>query len=841
MWLWAWCWFPLVTASAADGNGLEFFESRIRPVLVEHCYSCHSPEAKEVKADFLLDTRAGIRKGGKSGRDAIIPGNANASQLLEAIRYGNEDLQMPPETQLPASVVADFETWIAMGAPDPRDGLSRLPREIAAENHWAWKPPNRHPLPEVTDAEWPRDPLDYFVLEKLEREGLRPNPDAERATWLRRVTLELTGLPPTLEEQRAFLEDARPDPDAFAAVVDRLLYSEAFGVRWGRHWLDVARYAESSGFSRNMLYPYAWRYRNYVIDSLNADKPVDQFIREQLAGDLLPADTPEQRDDQILGTGFLTIGAKSFNEANELLFHLNTADELIDATCRAFLALTVNCARCHDHKYDPIPTADYYAMAGIFLSSRHLAGSETNVRNEHGAAYPLGEGSWSQLDAIAEARALADAEQATYMALVKERNTLREPLEEEGIDWKKNPTPELAAAEAKVQAQQDVVRAAKAAIPDPPAYAMAVVEGMNSIEAQEFAQFLEAEKEEIAEAKKRGEKPADPTPARPQIQDAPLYEKGSHEAPLEPVPRGALSHLSNPLEPIEQNESGRLQLANWIVDPANPLTARVYVNRVWYHLFGRGLVETVDNFGLLGSSPSHPELLDQLALDFMENEWSTKALIRRIVLSRTWSQSSDYHAQHSMADPDNIYFWRFAPQLLEGEAIRDSILHISGRLDPAQVQGSQVEEISKQQTLARQREIGRRDYYTKDVKFDVAYRSIYLPMARGELPNALAAFDAPNPNLVVGDRKLTIVPTQALYLLNSEMVTQEARQAAQRVLSHPPETRLKIAYQLVLGREPAAEDASAVQQFLTTGESLEESWTQICHALFCSGEFRTLY
>lgn len=821
----------------ADQAGFEFFERKIRPVLVEHCYGCHSIDADKIKADYLLDTRDGIRKGGASGRDALIPGDVEASQLIEAIRYQNEELQMPPKHALSQAEIADFEKWIAMGAPDPRDGVSRLPREIAAEHHWAWKRPVRPKQPTIAQTNWPRDAIDHFVLAKLEANEMAPNPDADRRTLIRRATLELTGLPPSPEEVATFLADSRPDPEAYAMVVDRLLASPEFGVRWGRHWLDVARFGESSGYSRNMLYPYAWRFRNYVIDSFNADKPFDRFIQEQIAGDLLANATDETR----IGTGFLTIGAKTFNEGNELLFHLNSADDQIDVTSRSFLALTANCSRCHDHKYDPIPTADYYAMAGIFLSSRNLAGSETNVRNEHAEAFPLGEDGWAQLDTIAAAQEKADKEQAYYMELVKVRNDLRKPLEDQGIDWKKAPTPELAEAEARVQAQQAVVKETKAAIPEPPAFAMTVVEGMTKPETEVFAKKLEEEKALIAEMKKAKKKAPDPTPKRPTIQDSPVYDKGLFNSPLEPVARSGLSLFDYEIDSISDDESGRKQLAAWIVDSRNPLTARVFVNRVWHHLFGRGLVETVDNFGLLGGVPSHPELLDELALDFMEGGWSVKALIRRLVLTRTFAQSSAYHPRYAASDPDNTLLWRFAPQLLEGEVIRDSILAVSGHLDLTRPESSQVLEISKQQALGRQREIGRRDYYQKDVNWDIPHRSIYLPMARGVLPDMLATFDAPDPNLVVGARKLTIVPTQALYLMNSEMVLEQSTLTAKRVIAQSEDQRLDFAYELILGRLPHEAERQTAAAFLKTNDHSEQTWARLCQTLMCSAEFRTIY
>ena len=836
---------PISGSHAAEGamTGVMLFEKKIRPVLVEHCYKCHSSKADLLKSEFLLDTRIGIRKGGVSGRDAVIPGDIAGSHLIEAIRYGNQDLQMPPDGKLPASVIADFEAWIAMGAPDPRDGVSRKPTELVAENHWAWKIPRRHAAPKVENDEWPRDPIDRFILVELEKKGLSPSKDADRRTLLRRATIELTGLPPTPEAIKAFLADKQTEEKALAKVVDLLLASPAFGERWGRHWLDVARFGESSGYSRNMLYPYAWRYRNWVIDSLNADKPYDQFVKEQIAGDLLPSKSHDQHEEQLLGTAFLTVGAKTFNEGNLLLFNLNAADDQIDATCRAFLGITANCARCHDHKYDPVSTKDYYAMAGIFLSSQHLAGSVTNVRLEHGNAFPLGEKGWEKLKQVELAKKKVAEVQAQYMAVIKERDAIRKPLEEKKVDWKKDPTPELKLADAKVREFHDKVQAVNKTIPESPPFTMAVIEAMNADEAAADTKAREIAKAVAEEAKKKGKKARDVIPAKAVIADSPVFDKGLHDAPLDPVPRGALSYFGYGTAKINDNESGRKQFADWIVDKRNPLAARVYVNRIWHHLFGRGIVETVDNFGALGMAPSHQELLDELALDFMEGGWSTKRLIRRIVLSRSYAQNSSYRKECLAVDPDNTLLWRFSPQLLEGESIRDSILAISGRLDTAQPQTSQVAEISKQKDDGRQREIGRRDFYKKDVTWDILQRSIYLPMARGVIPDMLATFDAADPNLVVGARNLTIVPTQALYMMNSPFVIEESKHAAKRILDRPAEQRLAAAYELTLGRLPSNVEREFVNKFFQqkTSDDSERTWARICQTLFCSAEFRTLY
>ncbi len=813
----------------------DFFETKIRPVLVEHCHGCHAADADEVKADFLLDTRTGIRRGGASGRDAVIPGDPSGSLLLEAISYGNEDLQMPPGGKLPDAVIADFETWIAMGAPDPRGGVSKLPRAIAAEHHWAFQPVEKPELPELTNPDWPRDRIDHFILARLEAENLEPVGDADRRTLIRRATLELTGLPPTREEIADFLADPAPDGQAFAKVVDRLLDSPAFGERWGRHWLDVARYAESSGYSRNMLYPYAWRYRDWVIQAFNEDKPYDRFLTEQLAGDLLPADSSEQRDARHIATGFLTIGPKTLNEGDPLLFELNVADDQIDATCRAFLALTANCARCHDHKYDPIPTADYYALAGIFRSSRNLAGTSTNVRSEHEKAFALGPDGEGLLKKIEEATAAADQAQKTYLEIVKERNALREPLEKKGIDWKKNPTPELEAAEAEVQRHQDLVRSAKAAIPEPPEFAMAVIDA---------SAIPDAEWEKVVAAAEKDRKL--PKPQR--IADSPVFDKGLHDQPLKPVPRGTLSLFDEIMTApaIPAGQSGRLQLAEWLADPANPLTARVFVNRVWHHLFGTGLVETVDNFGLLGASPSHPELLDDLALRFSgdEMQWSMKRLIRTIMLSRAWRLAATVNEKNHDTDPGNRLLWRFAPQRLEGEAIRDSLLFVGAGLDEPPEDGSQVFTISMKQAKPLQREIGRRDYYYQDIDENVRCRSVYLPMARDVLFDSLKVFDAPDPNLVVGGRKLTTVPTQALFLMNSPLVLEQAEAMAERITAgkpYNPGQRAQAVYETLLARKPSPEETALMSEFVLAGGNSKQAWTEAIQAVMASGEFRTVY
>ncbi|MCB1086376.1 MAG: DUF1549 domain-containing protein, partial [Verrucomicrobiae bacterium] len=814
---------------------LAFFEKNIRPVLIKSCYECHSAEADKLKAGLALDGRDALLKGGDSG-SAVVPGKPEESLLIASLRYDDPDLQMPPEKhggKLSDGVIANFVEWVKRGAPMPEGESVEVAEKMEARmDHWAFKPVQDSPAPAVTNTSWPRTEVDRFVLAELEKKGLAPVADAEPAALLRRVHLDLTGLPPTAEQVTAFL--AAPSESRIEGVIDELMKSPRFGERWGRHWLDVARYAESSGKETDFAYPHAWRYRDYVIASFNEDKPFDRFIREQIAGDLLEAADEKERAELLIATGFLAIGPKSHIEKNPIQFEMDVVDEQIDTVSQAFLGMTMACARCHDHKYDPFPTRDYYALAGIFQSTRHLAGTETNTRSEHGAGYPLGPDGELRLRQIAELSKKADEAQATYLEIVKQRNAIREPLEKQGIDWKKNPTPELTAAEAEVQRHQTLVKAAREAIPAPPEFAMAVLDAEPMSEETWKAAVEANEKDRKV-----------PLPSR--IANSPIYEKGLPDQPLDPVPRGVpgmfAAQLDSPRVPGQT--SGRLELADWLTDSRNPLTARVYVNRVWHHLFGAGLVRTVDNFGLLGEAPSHPELLDDLALRFMSDEmrWSTKALIRTIMLSRAWRLDSVADPTCHTIDPDNRWHWRFAPQPLEAESLRDSLLFVAGKLDLTPLEGSQVAEISKQQEKALQREIGRRDYYLKDATADVAYRSVYLPVARSAVFDVMTLFDMPDPNLVSGARSPSTVPTQALFLMNSPLVTGAAESGAENLLKLPPQQRLRASFESMLGREPSPDEILEMTAFLESAkqESERDRWSQLWQALAMSAEFRTIF
>ena len=625
-----------------------------------------------------------------------MPGKPDESLLIQAIRYRDEELKMPPKARLSDAVVADFERWVKMGAPDPRTGpaaaLARPPVDLAkGKDFWSFRAPKRSLPPQVKRADWPLGEIDRFVLAALEARGLAPVADADRSRLLRRATFDLTGLPPTPEEIDAFLADR--SPDAFANAVDRLLASHRFGERWGRHWLDVARFAESSG-KTNFAYPQAWRYRDWVIASFNADKPYDRFVREQIAGDLLPAENDRRRADQLIATGFLALGSKAHDAENHGQFVLDVIDEQIEATARAFLALTVACARCHDHKLDPISQRDYYAISGIFRSTRTCSGTLPGVFPNFNASplveLPVGAGAPSALPRLPASQRAAMEERLA--ALVRERDSI--PPGEANRDRLRRTNSLLAMVRYRLAVDR----------PDGPPRAFA----MGALERDEVA-------------------------------DSPLYARGELDQPGEVVPRGLVRVLCVDTPAVIAAGSGRRELADWLASPANPLTARVIVNRVWLHLFGRGLVPTPDNFGAAGQPPSHAELLDTLAVDFIANGWSLKRLIRRIVLSRAYRLDSAHDRHNFEVDPDDSLVWRMSPRRLDAEAIRDAMLLISGRLAPEPPVGSAVARIGEGLAL-----------FIRTAGLDLSdlHRSIYLPVIRDRVLEPLALFDFADPSVV---------------------------------------------------------------------------------------------
>ncbi len=809
-------------------EGLAFFEKKIRPVLADKCYKCHSADSEKLKGGLLLDSREGIRKGGDSGQ-AIVPGDLQASLLIKAIHYGDEDLAMPPKKQggkLSDEVIADFDKWVRMGAPDPREGMAPLAKQgidiEKGRQHWAFQMPKKIGPPRVKDARWSRSDLDRFVLAELETKGLKPVGDAEKATLLRRVHFDLIGLPPTAEEVEAFAQDT--SPKAFEKVVDHLLATTQFGERWGRHWLDVARYAESSGKEVNIAYPHAWRYRDYVIKSFNDDKPYDRFLKEQLAGDRLPASDDTQRAEQLVATGFLAIGPKSHNTRNPRQFALDLADEQIDAVSQGMLGLTIACARCHDHKFDPVPQADYYALAGIFLSTETDFGTPRFVQNNNVApliTLPKGAD-------VSDASPMPRQQLAAMRRRLEQAQRTRDELLAEARVGNERPmgaNPRLLGATTQI-----------------------AILGKQLSRYDENGQPLRI-------AMGVGD--------RLYPRDTQVLGRGEIDKPGQTIPRGVLQVLA-PKDIREITEgSGRFELANWIASPENPLTARVMANRVWLNLFNQGIVPTPDNFGASGQKPSNPALLDYLAVSFVENGWSVKKLIRQIVLSHTYQLASDYDARNYAADPDNIYHWRMSKRRLDAEAIRDALLSVAGKLDLTPPQGSPVASAEGPvlQLIRRMPALGggrlggpSMGDGGSPLNSDRAVRSVYLPIVRDHVPDALSVFDFAEPSLVVGNREDTTVPSQALYLMNSASVEKLAEAMADRLFAKDlNDVELgKAAFRLAFSRSATDREIKAALQFFTRFNAAESAKyptkeqlgragvVAFCQALFGSAEFRYL-
>ena len=822
----------------SEKAGIEFFEKKIRPVLAKHCYECHSATSKKVQGGLLLDSRRTLLKGGESGA-AVVPGRPEKSLLIRALRHSGPE--MPPAGKLPEQVIADFVAWIKMGAPIPKRGTaapaSAKPNDPQGESPklWSLQPVDDPPVPDVADQRWPKSDIDRFILARLEKEGLKPVGDAEPLTLLRRLYFDLVGLPPPPEQIEAFQSSVQQDrSSAIEALVDHLLDSPQFGERWARHWLDVARYAESNGKSRDVLMPHAWRYRDYVIDAYNADLPYDRFLTEQIAGDLLPADSPEERDRLMVATGFLALGSKTLVGNTK---QVDLIDEQIDVVGKAVLGMTISCARCHDHKFDPIPTRDYYALSGIFLSTETLYGGglrrAKNLVGQVDQLLVLGENSTERVKQLKQ-------HQQTIARLQKERSSLQKKLKQLQKklpkDWRDQlQTLKVALAEATKNKQENE------AAPQPPAevdkkvveYA-GVQDEFRSLQ-QRLKQLQDQKLPELqfAVGVRDANKP----------RNSKIHIRGEVNQLGQEVRRGFLSCIAidDPPE-IPQTESGRLQLAQWLTHPDNPLTARVAVNRIWLHLFGRGIVETVDNFGNTGSKPTHPELLDHLARRFMENGWSTKQMIRQIVLSRVYQLSSDYDEKNYATDPQNTFYWRQNRRRLEAEALRDAMLAAAGRLNLERPYASAVAEIGDG-------EVGR-GINTRPLYKPFPHRSVYLPIIRGIVPEMLKVFDFPEPSNPQGRRSATNVPAQSLYLMNSPFVIEQAEAMAQRVVAAETdrEARLQLAYKLALGRLPSE------QELLRSGKLLDECkaalrdqkpsqvetacWSTLCQALFAAAEFR---
>jgi hypothetical protein len=809
---------------SASTDGVAYFEKHIRPLLVDRCYQCHSERTDRREGGLLLDSQQGWAAGGENG-PSVVPRDADASLLIQAVRYTDADLQMPPDQKLPEDAVRHLERWIQIGAPAPRDNPTEtLPHTnpsdpIAGKEHWAYRPLNHSPRTAVVATNWPRSQIDTLILARLEAANLSPGPDADRRALVRRVYIQLVGLPPTEKQVTSFLADQRPG--ALERLVDGLLNSPHFGERWGRHWLDLARYADSNGLDENFLFREAWRYRNWVIDAINADVPFDQFVSEQIAGDLLPYDSIEQRDRQRIAAGFMVVGPKVLLGNDPKRQRMEVADEQIDSIGRAILGQTLGCARCHDHKFDPVPTADYYALAGI-LTSTEVIERRFMLNQQRVMERLVGLG--------------ADGEKldASYEKYWREQPALKERRKQ--------------AKSGLELLEKDDSKGLEALVKD---HADALAEGV--IDATKTKEErMEAQKSFIGSLEKILASPAKIPPRAmiPADVDSPADEHirlaGQFDRLGEGVPRGVLTVLSNSEFSIDQGNSGRMELSRWLTDEdagAGRLAARVLANRVWHHLIGRGIVRTVDNFGRTGEAASHPQLLDHLARQLIDSGWSIKNLVRSIVLSRTFAISSAHDDAGHAIDPDNRLHWRAHRRRLSPEALRDSMLAAAGTLDLALMQSS-VWYLGDQATAVGANKVRRRT--------DFPCRSIYLPVIRNDLPELFDVFGFADPHTTTGMRSETADSMQGLFILNDNLVMDAAGAVARRVMAEEKngDTRQNVdkMCELILGGPPTDTERTKLLTFIQqTRESLEaagdedaenRAWSIACHALFASSRFQ---
>ena len=962
----------------------KYFESKIRPVLVKECYACHSSKAEELEGGLSVENRASLLKGGDNGA-AIVPGKPEESLLIEALKYGEDSFQMPPDEKLDSSVISDFVAWVKMGAPDPRGGQAiRSESSVDLDqgrNFWSFQSPVKHPSPKVKHQQWSRTLVDDFILHKVESAGLHPTKPARKETLIRRLSFDLTGLPPTPEEITQFVNDS--SSDAYEKLVDRLLASHHFGERWGRHWLDVVRYAESSGGGRTLIFPEAWRYRDYVIQSFNDDKPFDVMIREQIAGDLLPYQSVKEGQEQLTATGMLVLGPTNYELQDKELLRMEVIDEQIDVLGRAFLGMSLGCARCHDHKFDPISTHDYYALVGIFRSTKTLTPGNVSgyvkqrlpLPKDESKAYDEYEAQLQRIDDQLKQLKLAEQKltgkgKGTNKAVVINASNLQglvvdETDAERTGTWTESSSvkPYVGSSyhhtsdeqsrmnykfrieqkgkyEVRFSYSANSNRASNApvalkvgdstqtflinqrnrpnldgvfhrlgeiVVTDPTevfvtiggkkANGVVIADAVQLIplklklslktvssntkpkakpngnvpggSANDSNQISEAENklalkkkqqlqelaQQISQLEKQKQQLKKQAPSSPPMvmsvhdedktEDYFICIRGNVHKLGEKVARGFPQVMSSQRKSasVSFQGSGRMELAEWLTSSKHPLTSRVITNRVWHWLFGRGLVRTVDNFGTTGELPSHPELLDRLAVELQQHHWSLKWLIREIVLSSTYRMSSGAPALNRKKDPENRLLSYRETRRLDAESIRDAILSVSHNLDKTAGGPSTSKKVSS----------------SFGYQFTSVRRSIYVPVFRNTLHELLEVFDFANPNIVTGQRTSSTLPTQALYLMNSPFVMDQSLKTAQHLLSNPSYstdgTRLNQLYLMILGRSPREQELQLSKAYLSSlkntgdiptdekmkGENKTEAkWGRLVQTLFSSIDFRYL-
>ena len=815
----------LANAQTAEPDAvvIEFFERKIRPIFVTHCAECHSTAGKKHLGGLLLDSRDGWARGGDSG-PAIVPGDPEKSLLILAIRQTDKDLRMPPKQKLTETQIADLEAWVKAGAVDPRaatvavDNLQARPKYgMSLEDgrqFWSFVPVSEPAIPTVQNKAWPRNAIDSFLLARMEQVGIKPAADASPRTLLRRVTFDLTGLPPTPAEMDAFLADK--SPEAFEKVIDRLLESPRYGERWGRHWLDVVRYADTSGNASDYPVPQAYRYRDWVIRAFNRDLPYDQFLREQLAGDLLPGGTDAERFDRTVATGYLAI-ARRFGGDRKGEHHL-TLEDTIDNVGRAMLGASIACARCHDHKFDPFTMSDYYGLYGIFESTRY--------------PYPGAE---------------ADKKQADFVVLLT-------PHEIESV---------LAPYREKVAAIEAEVKSLEAAL----------AEVKQQADSPEKTAAVDAAAKLVAEAQKKRTAVLAEAPALPdayavadgKAANTKMQLRGDPKRLGDETPRHFPAVLGGQTLPVDAETSGRLQLAEWITDPGNPLTARVMVNRIWQYHFGRGIVPTPNDFGVRGQAPTHPELLDYLASQFVKGGWSIKSMHKLILLSHAWHLDSGFTsvetsptnsteaptpstlnvidiAKNQEVDPGNDLFWKFSRSRLDAESIRDTLLFVSGELD---------ESPAGTHPFPPQRTWGWTQHNPFVASYETRRRSVYLMQQRLKKNAYLALFDGADPSSSTGVRLPSTTPLQALFAMNDPLAHALSEKFASRILSlaTDDQSRVAAAYQLTLNRPPGTDEQQECVDFLETyrdklvelktplDQVESKAWAALARALLSCNEF----
>jgi len=815
---------PIAQASD-DSETSRVFEERIRPLLVDRCHKCHAGLKSE--GGLRLDSAAEITKGGDTG-PAVVAGKPDESLLIQAVRQTG-DLKMPPDERLADDEISALVAWVLSGADWPESDPAVANPKDAARAHWAFQPIRTVETP-AGDPDWSTHPIDRFVADAWRKQGLQPVEPADRRVLFRRVYSDLIGLPPP-EDVAAFLADE--SPNALEKVVERLLSSPQYGERWGRYWLDVARYADTAGDNADYPVPEARLYRDYVIDAFNRDKPYDEFVREQLAGDILAKEGPQERyAERVIATTYLGL-SRRYATAPYELWHL-TLEDTIDTVGQSFLGLTLRCARCHDHKFDPVTMRDYYGLYGIFESTQFpWAGAEEFASKQTPRQ------SFVPLVPESEARPKLDVYTSRLIELTQQIAT-----EEKDGEMARNladlnvKVTELAARieDLKQQNQEaSTLNGELAAVTkDRDAADKALNDRVNT---------LKAEKRNLERPGAPGDLAMAYGVIDGRVKPAAMQMRGEPGRPGPVVPRGAIEFLQNgETFEIPENESGRRQLAEWITRPDHPLTARVMANRLWQHHFGRGIVASPSNFGVRGTPPTHPELLDWLAGEFVKSGWSIKAIHQLILSSKTWRLASTGNDANLARDPGNEFLWRHDRLRLDAEAIRDSLLAISGRLDLTRPGDHPFPPI--------------KDWgYTQHSQFKAVYpsthRSVYLMTQRLQRHPFLALFDGPDPNTTTEKRTSATVPLQALYLMNSAEVRTEAESFAKRLLESKPTDaeRMELAHQLAYARSATDDEITRAAEFLTAYRSEltaagvpeadrdSQTWTAYGRVIFAANEF----